>query len=207
MNNTDVIDINDLIVKIPLIDIDVKEPFKHKVSELTVSIPRDIPLKIDLTPIITVKIELLSYDIDKAVYLISPDLIRTYTDAFNELLTSVPIIEENILNISKTIIDKIESLVKEKRLRELSIKIYRLNSKLETIFVKNIPDELKSRYGVKIRIRRKISPEIRELIESRVSKEYKLTRMIKRMEIIQDDRLLDELEKMMSDFMKKLKRY
>ncbi|MEM1922008.1 MAG: hypothetical protein QW615_04810, partial [Desulfurococcaceae archaeon] len=69
--------------------------------------------------------------------------------------------------------------------------------------MKNIPDELKSRYGVKIRIRRKISPEIRELIESRVSKEYKLTRMIKRMEIIQDDRLLDELEKMMSDFMKK----
>lgn len=211
MNSSDLenvlkIELDDLRVKIPLFDINIKNPFIYRIIDLSTSPPYNIPYKVELTPLIKVEINLLDYEVDKSIYIISPELIQTWTSGFNDILTSVPFIEENILNTSSTSREELEKKIKEFRLRELHIKPLKLDSKLLLTITKNIPENLRARYNIKLRIRKRISPEVRELIENRLTKEYKITRMVKKMEIIRDDIVINELEKKLINFTKKIKR-
>jgi hypothetical protein len=65
------------------------------------------------------------------------------------------------------------------------------------------PDEIRDRYTIKIRIKRKLTPEIREILENRLTREFKITRMIKKMEIIRDEKIIIELEKILRSFSKR----
>lgn len=199
--------LDDLRVKIPLFDVNIKNPFMYRVTDLSTNPPHNIPLRVDLTPLVSVDLKLLDYEIDKSVYIISPELLQAWISGFNDVLTSVPIIEESILNTTTIPREELEKRIKEFKLKELTIKPSKLDTKPITVFTKSIPEDLRSRYSIKLRVRRRIAPEVRELIENRLTKEYKLTRMVKKMEIIRDNRVIDELEKILINFTKKIKRY
>lgn len=204
-NNSE-IEIDELRVKIPLFDINIKNPLKYSIRELVVSAPINIPSKIDLTPLITVDIKLLNYDVDQSIYIISPELLKPGANSFDDVLTTTPFIDERVLNISQNVTNELNKKIKELKIRDIKFNLLKLESALYTAFVKTIPEEIRSKYSIKLRIRRRVSPEIRELIESSLTKEYKLTRMVKRMEIVRDDEVYAELEELINNFTKKLKR-
>lgn len=202
------INLEDITTKPPLFDVVVSDPFRRSVAEFIARVPLDVPTKASLPPIVVAELKLLDYDASKAVYIVSPELLEAPHESFGEVLTSVPLISDReLVSYSPKAKSELYRRVREMRAEGLSAKLEKLSSKTIVATLKDLPEGIYERYTIKIRVRRRISPEVRELIENSLTREFRLTRMVKRMEIVRDDRILAELENLMKSFTKKLKRY
>ncbi|OYT38977.1 MAG: hypothetical protein B6U89_04905, partial [Desulfurococcales archaeon ex4484_58] len=186
-----------LPVKIPVFDLQVNNPFSIKIKDLRVEIPVSVVVETKLPPIF--KLETPTIEVKELAYIVSPEDIENWRSSFEDLATSVPVIREPLLTILDHTKELLDKEIRSRKLKEIKIEPKRIEIKIERPMRKDLPGEIHDRYSIKIRIRRELTPEIREILESRLTKEFKITRMIKKMEIIRDERTLTELEILLRD--------
>ncbi len=198
--------LEELITRIPSFDISVSNPFKTELSQLKVEIPYNVAVKADLPPLIKVEIPVIDKDIDELVYIISQDMFDLWSSSFEEVIASIPIFEEELVKYNSETKEALSKEIKSRRLVKLSVKPGKITIEIKTPMQTNVPEDMRDRYSIKIRLKRGLTPEVRDIIENRLTKEFKITRMIKKMEIIRDEKIINELEKLLQLFSKKIKR-
>ena len=194
-----------LVTRIPSFDISVDNPFKTELSQLKTEIPYNIAVKADLPPLIKVEIPVIDKDIDELVYIISQDMFDFWSSSFEEVIASIPIFEEELVKYSSETKEALSKEIKSRRLVKLSVKPGKITIEIKTPMQTNVPEDMRDRYSIKIRLKRGLTPEVRDIIENRLTKEFKITRMIKKMGIIRDEKIINELEKLLQMFSKKIK--
>jgi len=197
--------LEELVTRIPSFDISVDNPFKTELSQLKTEIPYNIAVKADLPPLIKVEIPVIDKDIDELVYIISQDMFDFWSSSFEEVIASIPIFEEELVKYSSETKEALSKEIKSRRLVKLSVKPGKITIEIKTPMQTNVPEDMRDRYSIKIRLKRGLTPEVRDIIENRLTKEFKITRMIKKMEIIRDEKIINELEKLLQMFSKKIK--
>ena len=200
------IKLEELVTRIPSFDISVDNPFKTELSQLKTEIPYNVTVKADLPPLIKVEIPVIDKDIDELVYIISQDMFDFWSSSFEEVIASIPIFEEELVKYSSETKEALSKEIKSRRLVKLSVKPGKITIETKTPMQTNVPEDMRDRYSIKIRLKRGLTPEVRDIIENRLTKEFKITRMIKKMEIIRDEKIINELEKLLQLFSKKIKR-
>lgn len=201
------IDIKELVVRVPSFDINVNEPFNIDLRDLMIEIPTNIDYKVELPPLLKVEIPVIEKDIDELVHIISQDIFTYSGSSFDDVITSVPILEDMLVKYDEDTKEKLVEKIKNMTMVKLSFKPGKIIVEITSPIKIGIPREIHERYSIKVKISRRITPEVRELIENRLTREFKITRMIKKMEIIREEKIIYELEKMLRKFSKKIRRY
>ncbi len=183
-----------IIVEPVLIDVIINDPFRVKINDVLVEPIYDMVVNVTLPPLLVVYPPELDIEV-KISYI--EDLSYTGV-SFEDVLTAVPLISE----ISVTLPEEYKEVV-EKRLKELmkitiSTPVEKYSVEVKPLLIREVPEDLRDRFTIKIKIR-SASPEIKEIIENRLTKEFRITRLVKRMEIIRDPRYLYELELVLSE--------
>ncbi len=188
-------------VEVPLIDYAINDPFRVKLEEILVEPIMDLRIEAALPPIVIVKPPLLSGE------LVRLSIIEEFWEkgiSFDDVLTAVPMINQRLIIVSKKKIEVLER--KLKYLRRIIVtekpRIYRVE--IKPIQRRNVPDDLRNAFTIKIKIRRELTPELKEIIENRLTKELRITRLVKRMEIVRDYRASLELELILSEIERRL---
>ncbi len=188
-------------VEVPLIDYTINDPFRIKLEEILVEPIMDLRVEATLPPIIIVEPPLLSGE------LVRLSIIEEFWEkgiSFDDVLTAVPMINEELFTVSKKKIEIVER--KLRYLRRVIVtekpRIYRVE--IKPIQRRNVPDDLRNAFTIKIKIRRELTPELKEIIENRLTKELRITRLVKRMEIVRDYRASLELELIISEIERRL---
>ncbi len=188
-------------VEVPLIDYAINDPFRVKLEEILVEPIMDLRIEAALPPIVIVEPPLLSGE------LVRLSIIEEFWEkgiSFDNILTAVPMINRQLIIVSKKKIEVLER--KLKYLRRIIVtekpRIYRVE--IKPIQRRNVPDDLRNAFTIKIKIRRELTPESKEIIENRLTKELRITRLVKRMEIVRDYRASLELELILSEIERRL---
>ncbi len=188
-------------VEVPLIDYAINDPFRVKLEEILVEPIMDLRIEAALPPIVIVEPPLLSGE------LVRLSIIEEFWEkgiSFDDILTAVPMINRQLIIVSKKKIEVLER--KLKYLRRIIVtekpRIYRVE--IKPIQRRNVPDDLRNAFTIKIKIRRELTPESKEIIENRLTKELRITRLVKRMEIVRDYRASLELELILSEIERRL---
>ncbi len=188
-------------VEVPLIDYAINDPFRVKLEEILVEPIMDLRIEAALPPIVIVEPPLLSGE------LVRLSIIEEFWEkgiSFDDVLTAVPMINRQLIIVSKKKIEVLER--KLKYLRRIIVtekpRIYRVE--IKPIQRRNVPDDLRNAFTIKIKIRRELTPESKEIIENRLTKELRITRLVKRMEIVRDYRASLELELILSEIERRL---
>ncbi|MEM0355424.1 MAG: hypothetical protein QXT88_03425 [Desulfurococcaceae archaeon] len=196
-------------IDVPEIDIEINDPFSIKIEDIRISLPLlPIEVKASLPQIIPVDIPVISRD--ELFQLVNPDLIRYGKSSFDDVIAVVPIITTPLASYEESVKEKLVDTIKSIQSRRIAIKteLTGLEINIPTYQIIDFPQEIRDRHTLKIKFTNKtLTPEIREFIEERLTKEFKITRIVKKMEIIDNESNLTELEFVMKDFLKKIKRY
>lgn len=196
-------------IDVPEIDIEINDPFSIKIEDIRISLPLlPIEVKASLPQIIPVDIPVVSRD--ELFQLVNPDLIRYGKSSFDDVIAVVPIITTPLASYEESVKEKLVDTIKSIQSRRIAIKteLTGLEINIPTYQIIDFPQEIRDRHTLKIKFTNKtLTPEIREFIEERLTKEFKITRIVKKMEIIDNESNLTELEFVMKDFLKKIKRY
>ncbi|MEM1662355.1 MAG: hypothetical protein QW073_02965 [Desulfurococcaceae archaeon] len=196
-------------IDVPEIDIEINDPFSIKIEDIRISLPLlPIEVKASLPQIIPVDIPVVSRD--ELFQLVNPDLIRYGKSSFDDVIAVVPIITTPLASYEESVKEKLVDTIKSIQSRRIAIKteLTGLEINIPTYQIIDFPQETRDRHTLKIKFTNKtLTPEIREFIEERLTKEFKITRIVKKMEIIDNESNLTELEFVMKDFLKKIKRY
>ncbi|MEM1760855.1 MAG: hypothetical protein QXT47_04155 [Desulfurococcaceae archaeon] len=196
-------------IDVPEIDIEINDPFSIKIEDIRISLPLlPIEVKASLPQIIPVDIPVVSRD--ELFQLVNPDLIRYGKSSFDDVIAVVPIITTPLASYEESVKEKLVDTIKSIQSRRIAIKteLTGLEINIPIYQIIDFPQETRDRHTLKIKFTNKtLTPEIREFIEERLTKEFKITRIVKKMEIIDNESNLTELEFVMKDFLKKIKRY
>ncbi|MEM1918816.1 MAG: hypothetical protein QXP72_02235 [Desulfurococcaceae archaeon] len=196
-------------IDVPEIDIEINDPFSIKIEDIRISLPLlPIEVKASLPQIIPVDIPVVSRD--ELFQLVNPDLIRYGKSSFDDVIAVVPIITTPLASYEESVKEKLVDTIKSIQSRRIAIKteLTGLEINIPIYQIIDFPQEIRDRHTLKIKFTNKtLTPEIREFIEERLTKEFKITRIVKKMEIIDNESNLTELEFVMKDFLKKIKRY
>lgn len=203
--------VNDVpVVRIepPSFDVSIGNPFSVKIEELKVDL-RGFNIKVEVKLPEVLKTDVPSINVDNLFRIVSPDLLRYGKSSFDDITTTPPIIQDKVFTIGGEGVSRISSVIREAKLKRVA-----LTTEASAISI-NIPqyglielsEVTKGRYTIRIKLGKQFTPEIKDIIEERLTKEFKITRIMKRMEIVENERDLLELEFLMKSFMKKLKRF
>ncbi len=190
-----------ITVEIPEFDVKVYDPLSTKLEELLVKPPLPIPLKIELPPIISVEPPFI--ETESPIAQIPLESLSIGETGFDDLVTAVPIITDELVRITPDYRRRIEKVLRKRRISGLKLVFKRILVRIPVQYVKGLPRDIYKPYEIKLRLRR-VSPEIREILENRITKEFRTTRMIKRMEVISDPRSLAELETILHSLERRL---
>ncbi len=183
-----------IIVEPPAIDVFVSDPFRLKPPDIVVDPITDLSIRVELPPLLTAHPPIFDIEV-RISYL---EEYFTTGVSFEDVITAIPSLESITVNLPEEYKPRLEKKLKELLHVVLPESIERIKVDVKPTFIKNVPDDLRERYTVKIKIRGTISPEVKEIIENRLTKEFRITRLIKRMEIVRDPRYLYELEILLS---------
>lgn len=196
-------------INVPYFDIEINDPFTVKVEDIRISLTLlSIDVKASLPQLIPVDTPVINAT--ELIQLINPDLIRYGKSSFDDVIAVIPTLATSLLLIEDNIKEKLINEVRKIQSRRVTVKTEAsgLEINIPVYQINELPSEARDRYSVKIKItRRNITPEIKEFIEERLTKEFKITRIVKKMEVIDNETNLMELEFVMRDFLKKIKRY
>ncbi|MEM4758620.1 MAG: hypothetical protein QXX10_02945, partial [Desulfurococcaceae archaeon] len=183
-------------IDVPEIDIEINDPFSIKIEDIRISLPLlPIEVKASLPQIIPVDIPVVSRD--ELFQLVNPDLIRYGKSSFDDVIAVVPIITTPLASYEESVKEKLVDTIKSIQSRRIAIKteLTGLEINIPTYQIIDFPQETRDRHTLKIKFTNKtLTPEIREFIEERLTKEFKITRIVKKMEIIDNESNLTELE-------------
>ncbi len=190
------------VAGIPSFDVIVKDPFRYNVEEFKVEVPETPGVVARLPPIFRVEIPVIDVKVEAEL---APPSFDVWSSRFEDVMTSVPLITSDLIMYSDGVKEALNKELKSRKLSTIEIKPEKLVIVLKRPLPKTIPEEARDRYSIKVRVKRELTPELREILESRLTKEFRVTRMIKKMEIIRDERTLRELEEFLKQVAKKLK--
>jgi hypothetical protein len=137
-------------------------PFAIKLEEVLVEPILDLRIEVGLPSLIPVEPPMITSD------LVRISLIEEYFEkgiSFEDILTSIPTTNIDLVSISK---DKLEALeTKLKYLRRIVIRgrPERYRVEIRPAEARKIPEEFRDRFTIRLRIRRELYPELREILE------------------------------------------
>lgn len=196
-------------LNVPYIDVEVNDPLSIKVEDVRIALPiLSIDVKASLPQIIPVEIPVINAE--ELFQLVNPELIRYGKSSFDDTIAVVPTITTSLFSFEEGVKEKLLNEVRNIQSKRVVVKteLAGLEINIPIYQVSELPHELRERHSLKIKFgKQALTPEIREFIEERLTREFKITRIVKKMEIVDNEPNLTELEFIMKDFLKKLKRY
>jgi len=192
-------------VSIPVFDINVRDPFKYKISLLKTEPITSLVIVAKLPPLF--KTEVPAIEIGDLTYIVSPETLSSWRSSFEDIALGIPLLTSDLVRINEKTRSVLDIELRYRVLSKISIEPRRIEIEIPRPLRKDLPEDVRDRYSIKIKVRRELTPELREIIENRLTKEFRITRMIKKMEIVRDERSLMELELILKDIEKKLKLY
>jgi len=196
-------EIGELVVKVPSFDVKVSDPFTVDLRSVIAEKIALFDVKIALPPLLSVEVPLITASVDEMVQIAYWNPATAYYTGFDEVLTAVPMIaEDNLVFISEASVSKLKEAVKERLLVKLEIKPNKIVIEPLTPRVKSLPSEVRDVYAVKVRLKRGIPEELREILESKLTKEFRITRMMKRMEVIPSEEIFSKLRSLLKAYSK-----
>jgi hypothetical protein len=191
-----------ITVEIPEFDVRVHDPLSIRLEELLVKPSLPLPLRIGLPPIISVEPPLI--ETETPIAQIPLESLSIGETGFDDLVTAIPVITGELVRIAPDYRRRVEKILRRRKISGLKLVFKRVFIEVPVQYVKGLPRDVRKPYEIRLRLRR-VSPEIREILENRITKEFRVTRMIKRMEVISDTRSLTELEMILRDVERKLR--
>jgi len=201
------IDVKDIIVNIPGIDIRVSDPFNIDLNQILITPIINLDVKINIHPILTVDIPVIDKSIDDMVNIVGYNPFDFTNINFDDVLTSVPLIDREVVAYNDEVKDKIQRYLSREFILKLEIKPNKIVFEKATPSRINIPTTIGEKYAIKLKLSKIPQSELKEILESGLMKELKITRMIKRMEVVKDHWIIYELEKLHELYNKRLKRH
>ncbi len=190
-------------IMIPLFDVEVNNPFSIDPKNMKIEPVYDIIVEAKLPPLF--KIDLPYIEVKELAYIVSPETVSSWRSSFEDLAVGVPVLSQKLIEAPSYIKEDLDKKIRMKKLSGVKIEPEKIEIKIHRASRKDVPEDMREQYSIKIRLKKEITPEIREILESRLTKEFKITRMVKKMEIIRDERALTELELLLRDIAKKLR--
>ncbi len=188
-------------VEIPFLDYTINDPFHLKLSDIVVEPITGIRIEVELPPIYLVEPPIIEEELIR-ITIIEEYLIRGIS--FEDVLTAVPMIYNELVTVTDHAKKRLEHIIKKMRRIMVTEPLTRFEIRVRPLEKKNIPEEIRDSFGIKIRIKKDVSPELREILMDRLTKELKITRLVRRMEIVRDDRYLIELEILLREIERRL---
>ncbi len=190
-----------ITVEVPLLDYTINDPFRIRLDEIKVEPILDLRVEATLPPLLPVEIPVIEED------LVHLSILEEYWEkgiSFDDVLTAVPSITGELVSFDKSKKNTLEQKLKYLRRAIVAEKprVYRIE--IRPIETRRLPEDIRDRFTIKLRIRRQLTPELKEIIENRLTKELRITRLIKRMEIVRDYRASMELELIISEIERRL---
>jgi len=200
------IDVKDIVVNIPGIDVRISDPFNIDLNQLLLTPIVNLDVKISIHPILTVDIPVIDKSVDDMVNIIGYNLVDFTNMSFDDVLTNVPLIDREVVSYNDEVKDWIQRYLNREFVLKLEIKPSKIVFEKIAPSRITIPSAIGEKYAIKLKLSKIPQYELKEILESGLTKELKITRMIKRMEIVKDHRIIYELEKLHELYYKKLKR-
>jgi len=188
-------------VEIPFLDYCINNPFHLKLNDIVVEPIIGIRIRVELPQIYLVEPPFIEGELIR-ITIIEEYLIRGIS--FEDILTAVPIIRDELVIVSDHAKKRLEQTIKQMHRITVTEPLTRFEIRVRPIEKKNIPEEIRDSFGIKIKIKKEVSPELREILLDRLTKELKITRLVRRMEIVRDDRYLIELEILLREIERRL---
>ncbi len=188
-------------VEIPFLDYTINDPFHLKLSDIVVEPIIGVRIWVELPPIYLVEPPTIEGEFIRLA-IIEEYLIRGIS--FEDVLTAVPIIHNELLIVTDHTRKRLKHIIKMMHRIMVTGPLTRFEIRVKPLEKKNIPGEIRDLFEIKIRIKKGISPELREILLDRLTKKLKITRLIRRMEIVRDDRYLIELEILLREIERRL---
>jgi len=196
-------EIGELVVKVPSFDVKVSNPFTVDLRSVIAEKIALFDVRVALPPLLSVEVPLITASVDEMVQTAYWNPATAYYTGFDEVLTAVPLVtEDNLVFISEAITSKLKEAVKERLLVKLEIKPNKIVIEPLTPRIKSLPSEVRDMYAIKVRLKRGIPEELREILESRLTREFRITRMIKRMEVIPSEEIFSKLRSLLKAYSK-----
>jgi len=201
-------EIGELVVKVPSFDVKVGNPFTVDPRSVVTEKVALFDVRVALPPLLSVEVPLITARVDEMIQLAYWNPAIAYYTGFDEVLAAAPMItENNLVFISEVAVNKLKEAVKELLLVKLEIKPNKIVIEPLTPRVKSLPSEVRDMYAIKVRLKRGIPEELREVLESRLTREFKITRMIKRMEVIPSEEVFSKLRSLLKAYSKTRERW
>jgi len=201
-------EIGELVVKVPSFDVKISDPFTVDLRSVVTEKIALFDVRIALPPLLSVEVPLITASVDEMIQVAYWNPATAYYTGFDEVLTAVPLIaEDNLVSINQVAVRKLKEAVKERLLVKLEIKPNKIIIEPLTPRIKSLPSEVRDMYAVKVRLKLGIPEELREILENKLTKEFKITRMIKRMEVIPSEEIFSKLRSLLKAYLKTRERW
>lgn len=201
-------EIGELVVKVPSFDVKISDPFTVDLRSVVTEKIALFDVRIALPPLLSVEVPLITASVDEMIQVAYWNPATAYYTGFDEVLTAVPLIaEDNLVSINQVAVRKLKEAVKERLLVKLEIKPNKIIIEPLTPRIKSLPSEVRDMYAVKVRLKLGIPEELREILENKLTREFKITRMIKRMEVIPSEEIFSKLRSLLKAYLKTRERW